>query len=65
MATRIARKRKIRTLQQNNTGTVTVSLPVEMIRDLGWMQGQKVLVQRKGSKITIETAPTVRPSQNF
>ena len=56
MGRRVLKKRKIRTLQRNNTGTVTVSLPVEMIRELGWQRGQRVIVNRRGNKIVIEDA---------
>jgi len=53
MRQRVSRKRKLRTLQVNNTGTVTVSLPVEIVRQLGWERGQKVIVERRGNKLSI------------
>jgi hypothetical protein len=48
---------KDRFLQKNNTGTYTVSIPINMIRDLRWQQGQRVRIRREGKKIIIEDAP--------
>jgi len=31
-----------------------VTLPVEIIRDLGWREKQKITVKKKGKKIIIE-----------
>ena len=47
-------ERRFRRLQRNNTGTTTVSLPIEMIRKLGWKQGTRVSVSRRGKKLVIE-----------
>jgi bifunctional DNA-binding transcriptional regulator/antitoxin component of YhaV-PrlF toxin-antitoxin module len=52
----VQKKRKVRTLQQNNTGTMTVSIPVEMVRELGWSRGQRVVVNRQGDRLVIENA---------
>jgi len=46
-----------RIIQKNNTGTYTVSIPIDMIDDLKWRQGQRVLVKRKGKVIHIKDAP--------
>lgn len=55
MGQKVSRKRKVRTLQVNNTGTVTVSIPVEMVRELGWKRGQKVLVERRTDRLSIKS----------
>ena len=48
------RERRVRTVQKNNTGTYTVSIPIAMMRSLGWARGQRVVMSRRGEKITIE-----------
>ena len=45
---------KIRNIQKSGSG-YTVSIPVELIRDLGWRERQKVTITRSGrGKIVIE-----------
>ncbi|VAW27758.1 hypothetical protein MNBD_BACTEROID07-1677 [hydrothermal vent metagenome] len=46
-----------RVIQKNNTGTYTISVPVDMIRNLRWKQGQRVVVENKGKTIIIKDAP--------
>ena len=46
-----------RIIQKNNTGTYTVSIPIDMMDDLKWRQGQRVLVKRKGKTIYVKDAP--------
>ena len=48
---------KERIIQRNNTGTYTISVPVDIIRDLKWQQGQRVVLERKGKIIVIKDAP--------
>jgi len=31
-----------------------ITLPIEMVRELGWRERQKVVVKKSGSKLTIE-----------
>lgn len=43
-----------RSLTQNSTGTVSVSIPTEFVRQLGWYKGQKVRLQRAGRRLIIQ-----------
>lgn len=44
----------IRKIQQSGEkGSYHLTLPVNIIRDLKWREGQKVVVKRSGRKITI------------
>ncbi len=45
---------QIRNLTQNRTGTYSISLPIELIRQLSWRSGQKLVVKRSGKKLIIE-----------
>ncbi len=49
-----------RVIQKNNTGTYTVTIPVNMVRDLKWRQGQKVVLEHKGKTIVVKDAPDRR-----
>ena len=42
-----------RILSKNNTGTYTVSLPIELIRQLKWQDGQKLSLEKRGKTIVI------------
>jgi len=53
MGTYKAGQQGVRVLQKNNTGTYTVSLPVELIRALKWQEGQKVNIEKRGKNIII------------
>ncbi len=57
MATTEHKYWKERVIQRNNTGTYTISVPVDIIRDLKWKQGQRVVVDQKGKTIIIKDAP--------
>jgi hypothetical protein len=46
-----------RVVQKNNTGTYTISVPIDMIQRLRWQQGQRVLVKQRGAQIIIKDAP--------
>ena len=35
-------------------GSVGLTLPIEIVKDLGWRERQKVVVKKYGSKIIIE-----------
>ena len=41
------------TLQKNSTGTYQVSLPIDLVRTLGWKQGQKVVFKKRGKDLVI------------
>ena len=42
---------------QQSKGTYLVSIPIRVIRELGWKQRQKVIVRRRGSHIEIADWP--------
>lgn len=54
MGARKAGEQQVRNLTQNRTGTYSLSLPIELVRALGWRQGQKVVVSKSGKKLVIE-----------
>lgn len=54
MGTRSVGEQNVRTLQKTNTGTYTVSLPIELVRKLRWQDGQKVTIRRSGDKLIVE-----------
>ena len=54
MGVRKAGEQSTRTILQNSTGTYMVSIPIELVRELKWKRGQKVVIKRTGKKIYIE-----------
>jgi len=48
--------RNLRILQKNNSGTYTLSIPIEIIDEIGWRSKQKLKVERKGNKVIITDA---------
>lgn len=55
MTRRILDERTIRKLFRIGRGrTVSVTLPIEFIRELGWREKQKVVVKKKGKTLVIE-----------
>lgn len=54
MGVRQAGEQNIRTLQKTNTGSYTVSLPIELVRQLRWQNGQRVVFRRSGNKLVLE-----------
>ena len=38
-----------------NSPSFYVTIPVDLVRNMGWKKGQKVFVKRSRSKIVIET----------
>ncbi|OJI09700.1 MAG: hypothetical protein COV08_00085 [Candidatus Vogelbacteria bacterium CG10_big_fil_rev_8_21_14_0_10_49_38] len=54
MARRKMQDRNIRKLTRTGGGaTISVTLPIEYIRELGWREKQKVVVKKIGSKLII------------
>lgn len=43
----------VRTLSENGSGAHTVTIPVEMVRNLLWQDGQRLVVKQDGETITI------------
>lgn len=54
MARRRLGDRNIRKLQKIGNGSVSVTLPIEMVRILGWREKQKVVVRRRGKRLTFQ-----------
>lgn len=54
MGAKRAGQRHVRVLTQNNTGTYSVSIPIETVRNLRWQRGQKVTIRQQGKKLVIE-----------
>ena len=46
-------KESVRTITQNNSGTYSVTLPKELMRELRWQKRQRVTVKRKGKQLLI------------
>ena len=46
--------RNTRKIAKDSRGSVRITLPIEIIRDLKWRDGQKVVVKRRGEGILIE-----------
>ena len=55
MARRKLDERNVRKLTRTGGGkSISVTLPIEEIRDLGWQDRQKVIVERKGDTLIIK-----------
>ena len=54
MGVRRAGEQSVRNITQNRTGTYQVSLPIGLVRELKWQQGQKVTIKRSGDKLVIQ-----------
>lgn len=54
MGTKRAGKQHERVLSQNNSGSYQVTLPVELVRALGWQKGQKIVVKKQVDQLVIE-----------
>ena len=53
MANLDSSNRNIRKVTKIGGKSYAVTLPIEMIRQLGWKERQKVVVKKQGSKIII------------
>lgn len=54
MGRRRLEDRAERKLQKATNGSYRVTLPVEVIRQLRWQDGQKVVIKKRGNGILIE-----------
>lgn len=54
MARQKLQNRNVRKLVRTSGGSITVTLPIEYIRELKWRDGQKVVVKKSGSRLVIE-----------
>jgi len=46
--------RNVRKLNKGRSGSYITTLPMEIIRDLGWKDRQKIQFRKSGQKIIIE-----------
>ncbi len=53
MARRKLEERDIRKLTKTGAGSITVTLPIELVRGLKWRAGQKVVIKRRGASVVI------------
>jgi len=54
MARRTLEKRNIRKLTKSGGKSISVTIPIDIIRALNWREKQKVTVTKKGKKLIIE-----------
>lgn len=54
MGTRKSGEHQIRNLTKNSTGTYQISVPIKLIRQLRWQQGQQLVVKKQGDKLVIQ-----------
>ena len=54
------KNKNIRKLTKTGGHSIGVTIPIEIIRKLKWRERQKVVVDLRGDKITIEDWPTKR-----
>ena len=54
MARRKLEERNTRKIQKDARGSVRITLPIEIIRELKWRDGQKVVAKKRGKGIFIE-----------
>jgi len=53
MARKKLEERNVRKLYKNSGGSIQVTLPIEIVRELKWRDGQKVVVKKRGEGISI------------
>ena len=54
MARRNIEDRNTRKLLKNSGGSIQVTLPIELVRELKWRNKQKVVITKKGSTLIIK-----------
>jgi bifunctional DNA-binding transcriptional regulator/antitoxin component of YhaV-PrlF toxin-antitoxin module len=54
MAKRAQNESSIRKLTKLGKKSLAVTIPIEIIREFGWREKQKVVVKKSGKKIVIE-----------
>jgi len=57
MARRNLNDRNIRKLTKSGGKSISVTLPIEIIRELKWRSKQKVVVEKRGESIVIKDWP--------
>lgn len=53
MGARKAGEQQVRNVTTNSSGTYQISIPKQLISELKWRSGQKVVVTKKGNTLTI------------
>jgi len=53
MARRKLEDRNIRKLGKSGGKSISVTIPIELVRELKWREGQKVVVKKRGEGISI------------
>lgn len=56
MGRRKAGQENIRSIQKSHD-TYTISIPIEVMRELGWQERQRVVVTKSGAKLVITDYP--------
>jgi antitoxin component of MazEF toxin-antitoxin module len=54
MAKKKSEPANVRKIQRQANGSTTVVLPADIVRELGWKDGQKVVVRKRGISVAIE-----------
>jgi len=54
MGRRKIENKNIRKLGTSGQKSITVTLPIEIVRGLKWRKGQKVVVKKQGGRVVIE-----------
>ena len=54
MARRRGEEANVRKLSKNGGGSISITLPIELVRALGWRDGQKVEVRRSGTSLIVK-----------
>lgn len=54
MPRRTLKERTTRKLLKIGNGSIAVTLPIEMVRNLKWREKQKVTVRQEGNKLIIK-----------
>ncbi|MFZ2975099.1 MAG: hypothetical protein WA055_00535 [Candidatus Moraniibacteriota bacterium] len=57
MAKRAQNENQVRKLTKLGKKSLCVTIPIEIIREFGWREKQKMVVKKSGRKITIEDWP--------
>jgi hypothetical protein len=54
MGARKFNQQHIRNITQNSSGTYSITLPKQLIRELRWQRHQQLTVRREGKKLIVE-----------
>lgn len=54
MGARKSDEQHVRNITKNSSGTYSVTIPIEFIRELYWQKGQQVTFKLRGNKLVIQ-----------